>query len=312
MPADGRRVHRRRVPRHLLLASSRRVRHHDHQQDHGGTGRFPRPDRLPALPGRSRDPACAAGPLRVIGLYVPSRDASADKTERKRKWLAACDAALASAAAGTPLIVAGDLNILEPGHQPRYPFFAPFEYDFYQALAGHARPDRRVPAPAPTRHRVQLGRPDRRRLPVRPRLLLPPSPRPDHRLPLPAPAPPGQTLGPLGAHDPLQPDPAPGAARIQPRRRSRTGNALLRLQPHTEVGEGVGWGWRGRGARAAWAGEKASQHTVARNKVRRARGLRCPIASSSGRVATGEHGGSECARSSSSTGSKTWKHCCSR
>jgi exodeoxyribonuclease III len=30
---------------------------------------------------------------------------------------------------------AGDLNILEPGHQPRYPFFAPFEYDFYQALA---------------------------------------------------------------------------------------------------------------------------------------------------------------------------------
>jgi exodeoxyribonuclease III len=35
-----------------------------------------------------------------------------------------------------PAIVAGDLNILEPGHQPRYPFFAPFEYDFYQALAG--------------------------------------------------------------------------------------------------------------------------------------------------------------------------------
>jgi exodeoxyribonuclease-3 len=76
------------------------------------------------------------GPLRVIGLYVPSRDASAEKTERKRKWLAACDAALAPVAAGMPVIVAGDLNILEPGHQPRYPFFAPFEYDFYQALAG--------------------------------------------------------------------------------------------------------------------------------------------------------------------------------
>ena len=40
------------------------------------------------------------------------------------------------ASAGIPAIVAGDLNILEPGHQPRYPFFAPFEYDFYQALAG--------------------------------------------------------------------------------------------------------------------------------------------------------------------------------
>ena len=76
------------------------------------------------------------GPLRVIGLYVPSRDASVEKTERKRKWLAACDAALASVASEMPAIVLGDLNILEPGHQPRYPFFAPFEYDFYQALAG--------------------------------------------------------------------------------------------------------------------------------------------------------------------------------
>lgn len=28
----------------------------------------------------------------------------------------------------------GDLNVLEPGHQPHYPFFAPFEYDFYRAL----------------------------------------------------------------------------------------------------------------------------------------------------------------------------------
>jgi exodeoxyribonuclease III len=66
-------------------------------------------------------------------LYVPSRDASPDKTERKRKWLACCDTALASIA-GQPTLLLGDLNILEPGHKPRYPFFAPFEYDFYQAL----------------------------------------------------------------------------------------------------------------------------------------------------------------------------------
>jgi exodeoxyribonuclease-3 len=74
------------------------------------------------------------GPLRVIGLYVPSRDASPDKTERKRKWLACCDTALAGTAE-QPTLLLGDLNILEPGHKPRYPFFAPFEYDFYQALA---------------------------------------------------------------------------------------------------------------------------------------------------------------------------------
>lgn len=75
------------------------------------------------------------GPLRVIGLYVPSRDASPEKTERKRRWLACCDTALANIA-GTPTILLGDLNILEPSHKPRYPFFAPFEYDFYQALVG--------------------------------------------------------------------------------------------------------------------------------------------------------------------------------
>jgi exodeoxyribonuclease III len=75
------------------------------------------------------------GPLRIIGMYVPSRDASPEKTERKRKWLACCNTALANTA-GNPTILLGDLNILEPGHKPRYPFFAPFEYDFYEALAG--------------------------------------------------------------------------------------------------------------------------------------------------------------------------------
>jgi exodeoxyribonuclease-3 len=75
------------------------------------------------------------GPVRVIGLYVPSRDASPEKTERKRRWLACCDAALARTV-GTPTVLLGDLNILEPGHKPQYPFFAPFEYDFYEALSG--------------------------------------------------------------------------------------------------------------------------------------------------------------------------------
>jgi exodeoxyribonuclease-3 len=73
------------------------------------------------------------GPIHIIGAYVPSRDASAEKTERKRKWLAACHHALASRPA-TPAVLLGDLNVLEPGHQPHYPFFAPFEYDFYRQL----------------------------------------------------------------------------------------------------------------------------------------------------------------------------------
>lgn len=95
-------------------------------------------DRVGYLPSRAVAVILPApgGPLRVIGLYVPSRDASLEKTERKRKWLAACDSALTSAEDEMPLVVAGDLNVLEPGHQPRYPFFAPFEYDFYRSLIG--------------------------------------------------------------------------------------------------------------------------------------------------------------------------------
>jgi exodeoxyribonuclease III len=97
-------------------------------------------DQLGYLPSRAAAATLPAPgrPLLVIGLYVPSRDASLEKTERKRKWLAACDAALASAA-GKNVLLLGDLNILEPGHQPRYGFFAPFEYDFYRALTGPHR-----------------------------------------------------------------------------------------------------------------------------------------------------------------------------
>jgi exodeoxyribonuclease III len=98
-------------------------------------------DRIGYLPARAAAVTLdlPGGPLLVTGLYVPSRDASPDKTERKRRWLAACDTAIAAA---PPAVLLGDLNILEPGHQPHYPFFAPFEYDFYRALtARHGMTD---------------------------------------------------------------------------------------------------------------------------------------------------------------------------
>lgn len=72
-------------------------------------------------------------PIHVVGAYVPSRDASPEKIDRKRKWLAACQTALASRPQG-PALFLGDLNILEPDHQPHYAFFASFEYDFYRQL----------------------------------------------------------------------------------------------------------------------------------------------------------------------------------
>lgn len=94
-------------------------------------------DRVGYLPARAASVVIPAPgeALEVLGLYVPSRNATPQKTERKRRWLAACDAALAGLPPARRALL-GDLNILEPGHQPRYPFFAPFEYDFYRSLTG--------------------------------------------------------------------------------------------------------------------------------------------------------------------------------
>lgn len=73
---------------------------------------------------------CEEGPVDVIGLYVPSRDATEAKTERKRNFLQECRHKLLDGE-GAHRVVMGDLNVLEPGHVPRYRFFSPFEYEFY-------------------------------------------------------------------------------------------------------------------------------------------------------------------------------------
>ncbi|MEU5402118.1 endonuclease/exonuclease/phosphatase family protein [Streptomyces sp. NPDC005963] len=75
------------------------------------------------------------GPLNVIGAYVPSRDATETKRERKRRFLEELASALPTGHAGARLVM-GDLNVLEPDHTPRYRFFQPFEYDFYTGLSG--------------------------------------------------------------------------------------------------------------------------------------------------------------------------------
>jgi exodeoxyribonuclease-3 len=75
------------------------------------------------------------GPLRILGAYVPSRDASLGKTERKKTWITRFHAALHATASDVPLLLLGDLNVLEPTHTPPHRGqFAPFEYDFYTGL----------------------------------------------------------------------------------------------------------------------------------------------------------------------------------
>ena len=75
------------------------------------------------------------GPLRIVGAYVPSRDATQEKTERKKTWIDRFHKALDSTASDTPLLLLGDLNVLEPSHRPVHRGqFAPFEYAFYTGL----------------------------------------------------------------------------------------------------------------------------------------------------------------------------------
>ena len=72
--------------------------------------------------------------LRLMGVYVPSRDASVDKISRKRQFLKNLNATMERSGAFHHTILCGDLNILEPAHVPHYPFFEQWEYDFYSGL----------------------------------------------------------------------------------------------------------------------------------------------------------------------------------
>lgn len=85
------------------------------------------------------------GPVEVIGLYVPSRDTSPVKVARKQRFLRECCYALPSGHASQRVVI-GDHNVIEPHHQPRYPFFRRWEYDFYKwfAEAGYVDAFRRL------------------------------------------------------------------------------------------------------------------------------------------------------------------------
>jgi exodeoxyribonuclease-3 len=75
------------------------------------------------------------GPLRIVGAYVPSRDATEAKTTRKREWIEAFHQAYEATGDDAAVLLLGDLNVLEPGHVPPHPGqFAPFETAFYTAL----------------------------------------------------------------------------------------------------------------------------------------------------------------------------------
>jgi exodeoxyribonuclease-3 len=74
--------------------------------------------------------------IELLGLYVPSRGPKQRRNESKRTFQDAVTKALPGflAGFGGPVIVAGDLNVVEPGHIPHLPVFGDWEYEFYRSF----------------------------------------------------------------------------------------------------------------------------------------------------------------------------------
>lgn len=73
----------------------------------------------------------------LLGLYVPSRGPRERRNQAKRAFQAAVAKALPGFVGGFdgPVVVAGDLNVVEPGHVPHHAVFGAWEYDFYRSFA---------------------------------------------------------------------------------------------------------------------------------------------------------------------------------
>ncbi|MFF4408463.1 endonuclease/exonuclease/phosphatase family protein [Streptomyces sp. NPDC001404] len=73
----------------------------------------------------------------LLGLYVPSRGPKERKNEDKRAFQAAVTESLRRIVTelGGLVVVTGDLNVVEPGHEPHHAVFGTWEYDFYRSFA---------------------------------------------------------------------------------------------------------------------------------------------------------------------------------
>jgi exodeoxyribonuclease-3 len=97
-----------------------------------------------SIPGRVAAAVLDTEPaVAVLGVYVPSRDRSAGKTERKAGFIGSLLAALD----GLPnelrarLVVGGDYNVIARTHRPLHPGFLPFEFGLLEALEAHGLVD---------------------------------------------------------------------------------------------------------------------------------------------------------------------------
>jgi hypothetical protein len=76
----------------------------------------------------------------LAGLYVPSRGPQQRRNADKRAFQHAVSTYLphlTTDLGGGPVVIADDLNVVEPDHQPHYPVFGDWEYRFYTDFAAH-------------------------------------------------------------------------------------------------------------------------------------------------------------------------------
>jgi exodeoxyribonuclease-3 len=73
-------------------------------------------------------------PMALVGAYVPSRDASAEKIERKRSFLNQMVDLLRTLSAHEDIVLMGDFNIVDRSHVPRYSSFRSWEYEALAAI----------------------------------------------------------------------------------------------------------------------------------------------------------------------------------
>jgi exodeoxyribonuclease III len=98
------------------------------------------------LPWRSAGVVLDTNPrLAVVGVYVPSRDRSPEKIQRKQRFISSFVGALESLpkALRDNLVIAGDYNVISRRHEPPRKGYYRFEYEMHEALerlgftAGH-------------------------------------------------------------------------------------------------------------------------------------------------------------------------------
>ncbi len=98
------------------------------------------PSGIDVLPhrGPAATVSLAGHTIGLLGLYVPSRGPKERRNQNKRAFQQAVTSALPGFLTqfDGPAIVAGDLNVVEPGHTPHHPVFGEWEYGFYRSFSG--------------------------------------------------------------------------------------------------------------------------------------------------------------------------------